>query len=115
MLGIHIEGPSSEGFKFYPVLRTTDGGSMVADARKSPTIYPDGKSHDWSLQYDPNASDGKGRVVVTLDRQSTALDLPEGSKAGRTEFDRFGVVTSWIDGNSQDVYWDDIKYTARQE
>jgi hypothetical protein len=54
-------------------------------------------------------------VSEVLSALSFALDLTEGTKAGRTEFDRFGVVTSWIDGNSQDVYWDDIKYTARQE
>jgi hypothetical protein len=115
VLGIHIEGPSSEGFYFYPAHRPSGGGSVFGDVRKSPTIYPDGKSHDWSLHYDPNSSDGKGRVIVTLDGQSTALDLPEAAKAGRTVFDRFGIVTSWIDGNSQDVYWDDIKYTTRQE
>jgi len=114
VLGIHIEGPSSEGFHFYPVLRTSGAGSVFGDVRKSPTIYPDSKNHDWSLEYDPNALDGKGRVVVTLDGRSTALDLPEGTNAGSTEFDRFGIVTSWIDGNSQDVYWDDLKYTARQ-
>jgi hypothetical protein len=54
-------------------------------------------------------------MVVTLDGQKTVLDLPEGAKASSTAFDRFGIVTSWIDGNSQDVYWDDITYTAAQE
>jgi hypothetical protein len=115
VLGIHIEGPSSEGFKFYPVLRPSGGGGIYADIRKSPTIYPNGTSHDWSLKYDPDAADGKGRITVTLDEGSTALDLAEGVKLGSTAFDRFGIVTSWIDGNSQDLYWDDLRYTARQE
>jgi hypothetical protein len=48
----------------------------------SPTIYPDGNSHDWSLEYDPTAADGKGRVVLTLDDQSVSLDLPEGANSG---------------------------------
>jgi hypothetical protein len=30
-------------------------------------------------------------------------------------FDRFGIVTTWIDGNAQDVYFDDLRYTFRQE
>jgi hypothetical protein len=30
------------------------------------------------------------------------------------KFDRFGIVTSWIDGNSVDAYWDDITYTVAQ-
>ncbi len=32
-----------------------------------------------------------------------------------TTFDRFGIVTSWIDGNSQNVYLDDITYTCAQK
>lgn len=115
VLGIHIEGPSSEGFKFYPVLRTKAGDSNYANVRESPTIHPDGKSHDWMLDYDPQAADGKGRIVVTLDGKTTVLDLPESVKSSRTGFDRFGIVTSWIDGNSQEVYWDDVTYTAAQE
>ena len=43
-----------------------------------------------------------------------AVAQPTGTM--RTEaFDRFGIVTSWIDGNSQDVYWDDLSYTLRQQ
>src|SRR5690606_32351329 len=52
-LGIHIEGPSSEGFCFYPVLRPLDGEGRTADVRESPRILPDGASHDFSLEYDP--------------------------------------------------------------
>jgi hypothetical protein len=114
VLGIHVEGPSSEGFKFYPVFRASGDGGAVGDVRRSPTIQPDGRSHDWTLEYDPHAAGGLGRVVVTLDGESSILELPEGTKAGQTEFDRFGIVTSWIDGNSQNVYWDDITYTSKQ-
>lgn len=32
-----------------------------------------------------------------------------------TRFDRFGLVTTWIDGNSQTIYLDDLKYTWKQE
>jgi hypothetical protein len=112
VLGIHVEGPSSEGFKFYPVLRTKSGDSNFANVREAPTIFPDGASHAWSLDYDPAAANGKGRIVVTLDGKPATLDLPEGTKTRGSKFDRFGIVTSWIDGNSQDVYWDDVTYTA---
>lgn len=114
VLGIHIEGPSSEGFKFYPVFRASRGGGSFGNVRQSPTIYPDGKSHDWGLEYDPEFANGKGRIVVTLDDKSSSLELSDGSKQDAA-FDRFGIVTSWIDGNSQDVFWDDITYTIRQE
>lgn len=113
-MGIHIEGPSSEGFKFYPVLRAKGGGSTFGNVRQFPTIHPDRQSHDWSFQYDPAGAGGKGQITLMLDGQSGVFDLEEGDKARGTVFDRFGIVTSWIDGNSQDVYLDDITYTAKQ-
>ena len=114
VLGIHIEGPSSDGFCFYPVYRAKGGDSRAGLSKSSPRIYPDGKSHDWRLEYDPAGAGGKGRITITLDGRSDTLDLGDGAKSTGTRFDRFGIVTSWIDGNSQDVYWDDITYTVRQ-
>ncbi len=114
VLGIHIEGPSSEGFCFYPVYRAKGGGGRVGDVRASPRIYPDGARHDWSLEYAPDAAGGKGRITVTLDGKSASLDLEDGAKSGSTRFDRFGIATTWIDGNSQEVFWDDITYTVAQ-
>ena len=115
VLGIYIEGPSRDGFCFYPVQRSLgpDGGRAGLD-RNSPRIHPDGKSHDWSLAYDPTGAGGKGRITVTLDGAAATLDLEAGIEANGEGFDRFGIVTCWIDGNSQDVYWDDVTYTVRQ-
>src|SRR5207302_4513691 len=31
-----------------------------------------------------------------------------------TRFDRFGIVTTWIDGNAQRLYFDDLTYTCAQ-
>jgi hypothetical protein len=115
VLGIHIEGPSSEGFKSYPVLRAKGGGSTLGNVRQFPTIHPDGKSHDWELEYNPSAAGGKGQMTITFDGKSKTCDLQDGDRARGTTFDRFGIVTSWIDGNSQDVYLDDIAYTASHE
>lgn len=112
VLGIHIEGPSSEGFCFYPVCRPRGAGGLAANPRECPRIYPDGASHDWTFEYDPEAAGGKGRITVTLDGRRGTLDLEPGARASGTVFDRFGIVTTWIDGNSQDVYWDDLEYTA---
>jgi hypothetical protein len=97
------------------VLRTKSGGSTPGNVRQFPTIYPDGKGHDWSLDYDPDGAGGNGRIRLTLDGESGTLDLRQGDKSRGTIFDRFGIVTSWIDGNSQNVYLDDITYTAEQE
>lgn len=114
VLGIHIEGPSSEGFRFYPVVRTTGGGSHLAAPREFPSLLPDGTTHDWSLDFDPGGADGRGRITISLDGRAQGFDLEAGEKERGATFDRFGIVTSWIDGNSQDVYWDDIAYTAGQ-
>jgi hypothetical protein len=115
VLGIHLEGPSSEGFRFYPVLRNRGSQSRISALREFPSIRPDGKVHDWSLDYDPAAAAGSGRITVALDAQSHTFDLGEGDQERGTTFDRFGIVTSWIDGNSQDVYWDDVSYTSTQK
>jgi hypothetical protein len=109
-LGINIEGPSSEGFFFYPVRRVEQGNSVAPNNfREAPRIYPDGKSHAWSLRYDPAKN---GSVRVTLDEQTFTMELPAGSR--EMTFDRFGICTPWIDGNSVTVFFDDLIYTAAQ-
>lgn len=114
VLGVHVEGPSSEGFCFYPVLRTKAGGGRYAASREFSRIFPDGQSHDWRLEYDPDGAAGAGQITLTLDEKSQTFDLQPGEKERGTTFDRFGIITTWIDGNSQDVYWDDISYTVEQ-
>jgi hypothetical protein len=109
-LGVAIEGPSREGFLFYPAYRV--GGSQgYAGGDDRPHIMPDGKPHDWSLTYDPQAA-GRGRITVTLDGKPVSLELEKGK--GTARFDRFGLVTTWIDGNAQRIYFDDLTYTFEQ-
>ena len=54
-------------------------------------------------------------MTVTLDGKAVTLDLEAGSKAAGTKFDRFGLVTTWIDGNGQRIFFDDLTYTATQD
>lgn len=113
-LGINIEGPSSEGFFFYPVYRVHGqvAGALGGGSSKAPHIYPDRKVHDWVLEYDPGWADGRGRITVGLDGQICTLDLEPGAKAIGASFNRFGICTPWIDGNSVTVFFDDIEYTC---
>jgi hypothetical protein len=67
------------------------------------------------MEYDPAAADGRGRIVVTLDGQRVSLDLAAADRSTGAQFDRFGLVTPWVDGNGQHVYFDDLSYTFRQE
>jgi hypothetical protein len=117
-LGVAIEGPSSEGFYFYPVYRVAEDAQDYAYRNeRPPTILPDGKAHDWKLEYEPGAPGGKGRITVELDGQMVRLDMPEDHREPGKDarFDRFGIVTTWIDGNAQEVFFDDLAYTFRQE
>lgn len=113
--GIHVEGPSSEGSKFYPVARIKSSGSTIGNVRDFPTIRPDRRSHSRSFEYDPSAAGGRGVMRIMLDDQTAMLQLRDGDKSSGATFDRFGTVTSWIDGNNQNVYLDDITYTVSQE
>lgn len=114
-LGIVVDGPSREGFYYAPTYRLHDGGQAHAgDNHHPPHIYPDGKAHRWTLEYSPTEAGGKGRITLTLDGKSVALDLKAGHKAAGARFDRFGILTTWVDGNAQHIYFDDLTYTCAQ-
>jgi hypothetical protein len=112
-VGINIEGPSGEGFFFYPVYRThsDEGIALGSNGGRSPRIFPDRKVHDWFLRYDPQGANGNGQITVGLDDEKCTLDLAAGHKDIGATFDRFGICTPWIDGNSVTVYFDDLTYT----
>ena len=112
-VGINIEGPSGEGFFFYPVYRAHggDGEALGANGGKAPRIYPDGKMHDWFLRYDPAGAGGGRQITVGLDDQMCTLNLRQADKTTGAIFNRFGICTPWIDGNSVTVYFDDLTYT----
>jgi hypothetical protein len=116
-LGAVIEGPSSQGFYFYPAYgtdregETLDGFRVEPRGPEPPHLYPDGATHNWSLEYVPGAGKA-GRITVTLDGKSVSLDVrPEHREVG-ARFNRFGIVTTHIDGNGQVVYYDDLTYTV---
>jgi WD40 repeat protein len=114
-LGVVVDGPSREGFYFAPAYRTAAGEhGHVSDEHKPPHIYPDGKPRDWTLAYTPGAAGADGRIVLTLDGQAVQLPVPREHTATGSRFDRFGIVTTWIDGNGQHIYLDDLTYTFRQ-
>ena len=114
-LGLAVEGPSSEGFFAYPVYRTSGDRQGYTRGPTLPRILPDGKPHDWSLDYTPSAVGDRGQMVLTFDKQSVTLDLQPGDRAPGAAFDRFGLVTTWIDGNAQMIYFDDLSYTDSQD
>ena len=88
---------------------------MVRAGKDQPRILPDGSSHDWSLDYSPAGANGRGEITLILGKQSIRLPVGPGHKTTGTHFNRFGLITTWIDGNSQNIYFDDLRYTCSQE
>jgi hypothetical protein len=111
-LGAAIEGPSREGFLFAPTYRVRAGRQGYATDKEVPYIYPDGTAHSWSLEYSPT---GDGQIRLSLGKKTVTLALKPGDRTAGARFDRFGIVTTWIDGNGQVVYFDDLTYTCKQE
>ncbi len=104
-LGINIEGPSSEGFFFYPVYRVhgNSAKALGADGGRSPRIFPDRAVHDWALDYNPEGANGNGEIVLRLDTERCSVQIEPGDKQTGATFDRFGICTTWVDGNSVTV------------
>jgi len=114
-IGAAIEGPSSEGFYLYPTYGVDQEGVRASGNRGTPTppyIYPNGESRHWTLDYRPDGNGGTGSLAVTLDGQAVTLNLDPGHKQLGASFNRFGIITTHIDGSGQTVYFDDLTYTV---
>lgn len=107
-LGFAIEGPSSEGFQAYPCYRNAGDVSGHGRSAASPHLYPDGVAHAWNLTYDPRSH----TLIFVFDGVATELVLEADALVGETPLDRFGFVTTWIDGNAQVLYIDDVRFTC---
>jgi hypothetical protein len=47
-----------------------------------------------------------------VDDQRCTLDLEPDARTLGASFDRFGICTPWIDGNSVTVFFDDLQFTC---
>jgi WD40 repeat protein len=109
-LGVSIGGPSREGFMFSPAYRLHNTERKIADM--GPHLLPDGKPHDWTLEY--TVDDSGGRITVTLDGKSVTLAIPREFVASGATYNRFGLISTHTDGNGQHLYFDDLSYTWTQ-
>jgi hypothetical protein len=89
-----------------PAHRTRDGRAH-AGYDGSPRVLPEGRPHDWSLAYEPG--DAGGQIAVTLDDQRVVLELRANDRRESVRFNRFGIVSTWVDGNPQEVDLDDLR------
>lgn len=106
-LAIAIEGPSRVGQYFRAATWNSKGIGVLQST--GPLIPADSKPRRWSLRYSPQ---GRGRVTVTLDEQSTSLELPEGMREQGAIFDHFGFFNFQPDGHYVRVFVDDLEFSA---
>jgi hypothetical protein len=114
-LGILIEGPSRIGHYFRAGYSTSKGHGDApmneGTPNEPPVIRPNGRVHDWSLHYDPNGAEARGRITVKFDESTHHLDLKEGERAENATFDRFGFFNLQAGGHHVEAYIDDVTYS----
>lgn len=114
-LGLTVGGPSRAGFLVTPGYRVGSDSREARAEDQPPVVYPDGVSHAWSLSYDPAAAEGRGKLLLAVDGKAVGLELGTSVRKAGGRFNRFGLVTTWVDGNAQHIYFDDLTYTWQQE
>ncbi|MEX0678695.1 MAG: hypothetical protein WD063_16570 [Pirellulales bacterium] len=98
----------------YGTSRYEAGGSLLK-ADKIPPIAPDGKSHTWSIDYDPEGNSGQGTFTFKFDGAEIVLSpLVEHRKHGAT-FDRFGIFNLQLPGNAITAFFDDVTINGVRE
>lgn len=112
--GLHVRLHTSENQSCGMAITPKHDGTSRAPLRN------DGTRYSWSLNYDPAANDGKGRVTFTIrantpspepfERQTFTLDLPDGYRKQGTTFDRFGLMNKTKPGGHASIFFADLEY-----
>lgn len=108
-VGVVISGPTRVGHYFLPTYATAKGSH--GHLKKGPVVVP-GTPHHWKLVFDPVGDGGNGTIQVTLDGETTSLNMKPGCRQEGAQMDRFGIVSVPPGGGLVKVYFDDLKYTA---
>ncbi len=122
-LAFRIDGNGGDRFwVFYEYgtrNRRTGGGGAFEGERYQTTPTPpfpaDGTVHQWSLNYDPQGSDGSGEITFQIDDRVYRVPLLPGHKADGAEFDRFGIWNVQTSADSIDVFFDDLVIDGQRE
>jgi hypothetical protein len=119
--GFRIDGNGGKFWVFYEYgtakWRTGGGGAFEGEQYQRTTTPPfpaDGKVHDWSLDYDPAALDGRGSITFRIDRRRYELPMDEGHRDDGTLFDHFGIWNVQTPGSRVEIYLDDLLVDGRK-
>jgi hypothetical protein len=86
-LGAAVEGPSGEGFYFYPVYRNRDGGTSRGMGTNPPRIYPDGAPHDNTRRAKAFARQLHGRFRLPVHEVDERYTTVEAMSRGASDVD----------------------------
>ena len=78
---------------------------------KKETKWPNGQVHTWSLHYQPEEANGRGRMTLTFDGETHVLDMKEGHRAKGAHLDRFGIFDLQAGGHHVEIYLDELSYS----
>ena len=111
VLGAFCEGPTSTGAQFRGIYASSDP-KMGHAQRDGPVIRAAGDSYAWKLEYDPDAGNGHGRLVVWFDDHKSEIVLDPAARKQGAVFDRFGMAIYEGGGQYNRVFLDDLEYTS---
>jgi hypothetical protein len=82
-------------------------------------IHNDGRWYHWTITYDPQANDARGRFTFKITSDSAqaedfegklfSVDLPEGFKSAGASFDRFGLMNMLKSGSSMTPFFSGLQ------
>jgi hypothetical protein len=76
---------------------------------RTPWFKPDGTSHTWTLEYDPDGANGDGLIKFTVDDRKYEVAFDPGHKADGAVFDRFGIWNAQTTGGGMELFFDDVE------
>ena len=82
------------------------------NADKGSLLRSDGRVHDWSIYYEPDANNRHGEIKVTLDDHEQTIQLRPNDREIGARFDCFGLFNLQSGGWHVELYIDELRYTA---
>jgi hypothetical protein len=116
-LALRVDGNGSNGYRLFYEYGTqhylAGGGGAFEGPRyqttKTPAFKPDGTSHAWTLEYEPDGANGDGLIKFTIDDRKYEVALDPGHKSDGAFFDRFGIWNAQTTGGGMELYFDDVE------
>lgn len=115
-LGVRIDGNGGKFWMFYEYgtrsWQTGGGGAFEGERYQNtptPPFPADGKSHVWSLDYEPHAADEPGTLTFQIDERRYEVAVPPEHKRDGARINRFGIWNVQIAGAPLEFYFDDLK------